>query len=42
VNAAEITEKIDIYLELFNSGKLSGLELADLTLKLIAKEREGK
>ena len=41
MNAKEITQKIDIYLDLFRSGKLSGLELADLTLKLIAKEREG-
>jgi hypothetical protein len=41
MNAQEITQKIDIYLDLFRSGKLSGLELADLTLKLIAKEREG-
>ena len=41
MSALEITQKLDLYLELFRSGKLSGLELADLTLQLIAKEREG-
>jgi len=40
MNSLEITETLDYYLELFNSGKLSGLDLADLTLKLI--EKEGK
>jgi hypothetical protein len=37
MNAQEITETLDNYLELFNSGKISGLELAELTLKLTAK-----
>jgi hypothetical protein len=38
MNAAEITNTLDSYLELFNSGKLSGLELAELIVKLTDKE----
>ena len=38
MNAAEITSTLDSYLELFNSGKISGLELAELIVKLTDKE----
>ena len=38
MNSQEITATLDTYLELFNSNRISGLELADLILKLTAKE----
>jgi hypothetical protein len=37
MNSTEITAALDKYLELFNSGKISGLELAELILKVTAK-----